>query len=143
MKRAAVLYAMLALAMAGVVDTLYLTLLHYRGTAPNCVLLEGCDVVTASEYASMGPVPLSLLGLLYYVVLVVLVWMSLLRERVIRILAALSGLGFVFSLYLLYLQVAVIGALCVYCLISLATSALIFGFSLSFFSAGFRDTNAL
>src|SRR5688572_25881489 len=62
---------MLAAALIGFADSAYLTAQHFQGVIPPCTL-EGCEQVLTSSYASIGPVPVSLLGSLYYGLLVIL-----------------------------------------------------------------------
>ena len=40
--------AFLVLSFLGFLDSAYLTVAHYRGEAPPCSLLEGCERVTNS-----------------------------------------------------------------------------------------------
>lgn len=128
-------YFLLALAMIGIADTAYLSLHVFLQTAPNC-LLVGCEAVLASAYSKFFGVPLSYLGLVYYVYMLGL---SILLaydpfSRGLKLGALLyTTIGALLSLSFIYIQGVLIGAYCQYCLISAATSFLLFGVALFHF----------
>lgn len=120
----------LVLSFLGFLDATFLTVKHYLGLRIGCSLfnINGCDVVTKSPYAAIGPVPIALLGALYYVfifVLAILYW-DLKNEKIILFVARFSIVGFAISLMLVFLQIFVIKAICLYCMGSAVTSTLIF-----------------
>lgn len=121
-------YAFLFLSAAGFLDASYLTILHYYGISAQCLLVEGCDRVLSSPYASFGAVPLALLGVLYYaaVFIVSLLYLESRNKRYLFVAAYGTAIGFFASLGLLYLQIFVIKALCFYCLVSALISTLLF-----------------
>ncbi|KKW42840.1 MAG: Vitamin K epoxide reductase [Candidatus Magasanikbacteria bacterium GW2011_GWA2_56_11] len=119
----------LAVALIGFADATYLAVNHYRGNVPPCAILRGCETVTSSSYSMLfSTVPVALLGALYYLTLLVLIVGYLDTKRLGLALAAffLTPLGFIASLYFFHLQLNVIGAWCVYCLGSIASSTLLF-----------------
>ena len=134
-------FGLVIISFIGFWDAFYLTVLHYRGEPPVCSILEGCQKVTASRYAAIGPVPVALLGVLYYLAVFLLTlghllasetsstkfWVSWFRSRNLTTLAAwLTVFGFLASLWFVYLQLFVLKALCLYCMISAASSAALF-----------------
>jgi len=114
--------------LIGFVDTAYLTWNHYFGEGIQCVLLEGCEIVLASQYSEIFSVSLSAMGLAFYIGIFVLVNIfDIYRDNLsLSLLLLLGVIGFIFSLALLYIQIFVIGALCFYCLTSLGTSTIVF-----------------
>jgi len=125
--------SVIALAIFGIIDAGYLSWARFTGSSLSCNILDGCNVVAASpESVLFGILPLSYLGLLFYVGIFVLGVLLLIKDtKVFRILLALSTLGgFLASLYFTYLQAYVINAFCIYCLTSAALSTLLFGFSI-------------
>lgn len=120
------------IALVGFADASYLAIVHFQGTTPPCSLVEGCEVVTTSRYATIGPVPIALLGSLFYfsiLVTVVAYWDS--KKRFFAAVLPLLGFsGFLVSLVLVSLQLFVIKAICLYCMGSATSSTLIFIFSL-------------
>jgi uncharacterized membrane protein len=119
----------LLLAGIGFVDATYLTMKHFLGTPVACSLLHGCEKVTTSEYSVIfGIIPLALLGLIYYVIILITTGLYLqTRNRLLfHFACTLTIFGFLTSIYLVYLQIAVIGALCIYCMGSALSSTLLF-----------------
>lgn len=112
----------------GFADATFLTVEHYLGTPIPCSILGGCDVVTNSLYSQIGPVPIALIGALYYLTLIILsiIYFDSKKEVYLKIGAYLSVSGFLVSLVLVYLQVSVIHALCLYCMISALFSTILF-----------------
>ena len=52
-------------AFLGFLDATYLTIKHYQGVLPPCSV-SGCENVLTSRYATVGTLPISLLGSVYY-----------------------------------------------------------------------------
>lgn len=126
---------------AGFLDSLYLSISYVRRIAPNCAILDGCDVVTASHYSTVGPAPLAFIGLFYYLVLLFmsLAYFTSGNEKLMKLDFYLTSLGFLASLYFVYLQVFVIEALCLYCMFSALTSTLLFIFAIMILREGFNN----
>ena len=117
----------------GFLEATYLTVEHYLGVIPPCSVINGCEKVLTSPYAAVGGVPVALAGAIYYVaiLLLTLVYLDTGNERLMVAAARLTPVGFLGSLALVYLQVFVIGALCLYCLVSAGLSAVLFGIGLA------------
>src|SRR3989344_3838897 len=113
-------------------DASYLVVQHYRGEPPSCAIFTGCETVAESKYAMVGPIPLALLGLLYYLAIFILTvaYFDTKKERLLLLAALFTIAGFIASLYFVYLQLFVIKAICLYCIISAASSTILFGFGL-------------
>lgn len=124
----ALTWMMLLLATAGFFVAFYLTVEHYLGQVPVCSFLSGCEVVTTSEYATIGPFPISLLGAGYFFV----VWVSMLallqtgRRVFLATAGGFTALGAFVAAVLLYLQFFVLEAVCIYCVTSDSISLLLF-----------------
>lgn len=124
----------LILGLAGFIDSSYLTANHYLGTALNCPILGGCETVTTSSYSKIFGAPVSLLGNIYYLAVIILAvafWDSK-KRKLLYFISYLSGAGFLASLAFTYLQFFVIKALCFYCLMSAGISTLILANSVFF-----------
>lgn len=119
------------LAVAGLLDSVYLTYLHYAGQTGICPLSNpfvDCGLVLGSPYATIGPLPVALLGVAHYSFLLLWLVMDLVRggEFFRRLVLLQSTIGAGVSAYLVYLQMAVIGSFCFFCMVSAAVSFLIF-----------------
>ena len=133
MSRTALLWLILALSFVGVADAWYLAYSALTDSALSCGInvIDGCNTVAQSEYSRLLGIPLGLYGVAFYAATFILAGVLLvLPKRILfKALFVLSVIGLAFSLYFLGLQVLVIKALCVYCLVSIALSLLIFAFA--------------
>jgi uncharacterized membrane protein len=114
----------------GFADATYLTADHYFTLPLPCSLTNGCDEVLRSVYATVGPVPLALLGAAYYLAILICAIQLYTSEHPgtiwVRALFYLSTAGLLVYGVLIYLQAAVIHAFCAYCLGSALFTLLIF-----------------
>jgi uncharacterized membrane protein len=116
-------YLILILALLGFIDATYLTVEFFSGGNVVCGLIEGCEQVLSSDYSSMFGIPLSLIGVIYYVTISIFAFILSINKNVniLKIILIVTFLGFIASVYFVYLQLFVINAICIYCI----TSALI------------------
>ena len=114
------------LALIGLADAIYLVVHHYTGRSVRCTVVQGCDEVLGSSYATLGGVPVAALGAAAYFTVFSLATLAACDYRgAARLMRVVVGAMFLFSLWLLYLQAFVIGHFCSYCLLSAAlTTAL-------------------
>jgi uncharacterized membrane protein len=107
------------LAIVGATIAGYLTWVHFAELEPFCVGGGGvCERVQSSPYASLGGVPVPVLGLVGY--LAILASLAL-ADRSVTAFLALVGAGF--SAYLTYLELKVIHAICQWCVASAVVMA--------------------
>lgn len=126
---------MVALTLVGLVDSAYLTWIHYSGSLALCLGAGGCEAVQTSRYATIGPVPVALIGLLGFVVLLggglIRLRDGLFTARAVRLtLFGASLSGTVFAAYLTYLELFVIRAVCPWCIVLAASVVAILVLSL-------------
>ena len=110
--------AAIGVALAGLGIAAYLTVVHYGGGEPVCAVAHGCATVQQSDYASLGGVPVALLGLLGYVAILVALARDGEAWRTAAAFLALAGLGF--SAWLTYVEVGILDAICIWCVGSAA-----------------------
>lgn len=115
-------------ALLGFADASYLTIEHYRGATPPCFIVSGCGTVTTSVYSQIGPIPVALLGALYYFTISLLLFLAMesRKDKPARIAFLLTPFGILASGYFLYVQIFLLKAYCLYCLGSIATSTILF-----------------
>ena len=113
-----------AVALVGLVDSVYLTLEHLSGRSVRCMVVSGCDAVLSSSYATVfGNVPLAAAGAAAYFVAFSLATLAAFGYAGARApLKILVALMLAFTLWLLYVQAFVLRAFCTYCLISAAVT---------------------
>lgn len=121
--------AILIVSFIGFSDATYLTVEHFLGNPITCSVLGGCLTVTSSSYATIGRIPVALLGSLYYAAVFILsvAYFDTKRREVLTLLAFVPIAGFLASLWFVYLQFFVIKAICLYCMISAISSTTLFG----------------
>ena len=110
-------WTLAAAAYAGLVISIYLTIVHYRGYVSPCYVVHGCETVQTSKYSVVLGVPVALVGalffgLMFYLAVGLLRSTSLTLVRVFKVLAFLGALAII-PLFLL--QAIVLKAFCTYC----------------------------
>lgn len=126
------LYILASLSVIGLADASYITYEELAGKVPPCLPLPmfNCAGVLQSAWAHFGPIPLSVLGMGFYaIVLLLTIALITLKHPPKYVRTALFGFGafgFLFSLYLFYIQAIILQAFCTFCLISAFTCTLIF-----------------
>ena len=114
--------AVAAFALVGAAIAAYLTYVHYTGGAVACST-GGCELVQNSSYSKLAGVPVSLIGLIGYLLIFASVFV---RGEVGAVVGgALTLIGFAFAMYLLYVQLAIIEAICHWCVGSDAVMAVL------------------
>ena len=110
------------LALIGAVVSGLALQVHYSTTTSPCSINEkwDCGVVNHSPYSVIEGIPVALIGIAGYLALL---WLGLARQRAVLLIASMAGLAF--SLYLAHVERDILGVWCLYCVISLATVALI------------------
>ncbi len=120
----------LAISVLGLAVSIYLTIEHYATSTvlacpENSVI--NCAKVTSSSYAEIGPVPVALLGALYFLAMTALclpVAWRMPQLDTVRIVAAATGV--VSSLYFVWVELFRIDAICLWCtVVHIATLALL------------------
>lgn len=140
-----IIVLILLVSIIGFVDATYLTVKHYNGTSINCSLIKGCDKVTTSKYSTLGNIPTSLFGAVYYLIIFIaaLAYVDAKKKFFLNCVVCLSIIGFLVSLGLIYLQIFVIGAICLYCMVSAASSTSIFVLGILVFRFLTRESDGL
>ena len=124
------LIILVTFAVLGAIDASYLTYMSYRQIPLPCTFsfFDGCNEVARSSYSKVFGVPLSLFGVIYYFLVIILLGgyffsqINLLRQLILP----LTSIGFLLSLYFIYIQAFLIGKFCAYCVFSALISAILF-----------------
>ena len=122
-------YVLVLLAVIGIVASSLALREHYRteGFAP-CDINDrwDCGIVNKSPFAVLAGVPVAAIGIAGYLIMGVLA-----LKRAYRPLLAVAIIGLGFSLYLAHIERDILGAWCIYCVISLGAISLISMLSLA------------
>jgi len=120
-------FAAAFVAIAGLADSVYLTIHHLTATPVPCDLIAGCETVLTSPYAVIAGIPLAAFGALAYFVAFSLAILAAYGNRPMWPLFGVQAVIMAaVTCCLLYLQAFVIGAFCQFCLISAVTSFFLF-----------------
>ncbi len=111
----------LGLAVIGTLLSAYLTFEHFtqnQTLACSTTATVNCQKVTESQWSSFLGIPVALLGLGFFIVMVVLCLPRLMRAPgrlwdAVRL--TLAGTGLAFALYLVFAELFHIGAICLWC----------------------------
>lgn len=139
--RRAVAWSWVALGLLGAAIASYLTYKRATGSALNCLVGDGCTVVAASPYATIGPVPLSVLGGLFFVTLaaVAAAYLATGRRQLLLLAAWMTIPGALVAWWYEYVQFYIIYAICIYCVTSAIAATAALGGGLWVLGRGRRD----
>lgn len=103
------------LAFAGLAISSYLTAVHFQGVPLVCTTKGAinCNEVLTSPYASVGPVPVAIFGLVWFAVVVFALFFPAIFPANWRRLWTWAGALTV--VYLVFTEVFRIGAICLWC----------------------------
>ena len=119
------------LAFIGMVDALYLSIKRNAGPVP-CHVTRGCTDVLTSKYSEIAGVPLSAIGLAFYLTILSLAVFKIFEDPSqplyfpVAAVFYLSGAALVVSALLVGVQAFILKAFCEYCLLSAALVLTIF-----------------
>jgi uncharacterized membrane protein len=118
----------MSLSLGGVLLASYLTWVHFDTGSLVCGLGD-CHTVQASEFATIGPIPVAALGLAMYATVLacnLVIRVKPESELPATIVAfAVALCGSVYALYLTWIEVAVIDAVCQWCVVSAGLTLLL------------------
>ena len=112
----------------GFLDATYLTVQHYFGAIPFCVITTGCETVLTSEWHKIFGIPVAFIGAIYYLFLFLLTiaYLDSGRRGLMLLAASATPIGFIASIWFVYLQFFVLKEICSYCVVSALTSTTLF-----------------
>jgi uncharacterized membrane protein len=118
---------MLVIAGLAIVLTIYLVYVHYSGARPICTSKGGdtCLKVQTSVWSKVGPIPVSLIGLIGYIA----IFFSLLapdRDEIRVLTLGMTLFGVCFSGYLTYRELFTLHEICEECVTSAVLVTLLF-----------------
>ena len=122
-------WASLAALLTGLAIAAYLTVVHYRMGILVCAVGGDCHTVQTSKYATVGPVPVAVLGLVLMATVLGL-WSLRALDRLnefsaTALIFVLLFTGLVCEGYLTYVEIWVLDAICAWCV----TFAAVLGFA--------------
>ena len=135
----------------GIIDAGFVTYEKFSGSIPPCTRGFQCETVLTSKWAMIGPVPLSMLGVLFYATFFTVNILSYLGVETLHfgkmkvplrhVMLAFGIWGAGFSLYLISIMHFILHAWCVYCLFSATNCLFLFVLSALFWWKGKARAN--
>lgn len=106
----------IVIAIAGIAIMGYLTYIHYANVQSFCDISQevSCDVVTTSIYSELFGIPVSVLGIFYFITVLWLIFYAK-AERAYRGILLLTAFALMPSLYLSLTEYVFIKSVCVLC----------------------------
>lgn len=116
------------IALAGLADATYLTVIALTGETAACAKSTGCFEVLGSSYARIAGMPVAALGVLgYFAAFTCAVFAGFGSQRAWKWFTITVWTIFAATLWLLYVQAFVLHAFCRFCLFSAALTFLLAG----------------
>jgi len=120
----------LILTVLGVLDSTYLLIYKISNNKAMCLGSGECSTVNASRYSEINGIPISLLGIIAYLLILALLILEIRKnlssDNSNLMVFGISLVGVLFSAYLTYIELFVIHAVCPFCVISAIVITLIF-----------------
>lgn len=117
----------LILSFLGFLISTYLTIMHFKNIIPPCTIAHGCETVLSSKFATIGVVPIALIGSIYYLTLIFVLELDLtFAKKTKKILILFTFLGLTVSVALVLIQAFILHAFCQWCLTSEAINLILF-----------------
>ncbi|MBK8433354.1 MAG: vitamin K epoxide reductase family protein [Chloroflexi bacterium] len=134
------------LTLPGLLIAYYLWLYHEGQIISACTVTNFFDCGRVSgpgaTYATIGPIPVAIIGLLGYAAIFVVIWaadfLPVIEKHLPELLVGLIGFALLFTLYLKALEIFVIGVICQYCLYSAIIIAIMFALAIHYLIRGRR-----
>jgi uncharacterized membrane protein len=122
------IWSIVILALIGFTDAAFLLAKRLSGTPIPCFITHGCDEVSKSPYSVMFGVPLSAWGVLFYLGtgFLAILFADTKNLFVGKLVPVATTLGFLSSCYFIYVQKFLIGAFCIYCIMSALIATILF-----------------
>jgi uncharacterized membrane protein len=123
------------LSLIGFLDATYLTLKYLNGSEVRCTILAGCKDVVTSIYATIGPVPVALLGALYsfFILMLLIKYFDGKNREILYFLRRFTVIGAIGAFGFILIQALLIGAYCIYCLVYDTSSIALFLIAFTYF----------
>lgn len=123
-------WATFGLACLGALDATYLLVYKLTNINAMCLGNGGCHDVNFSPYAEVGGIPVSVFGMVAFLVIACILILESrfknVKENGSLVIFGISLAGVAFSAYLTWLEIYVIHAICPFCMASAVIVALIF-----------------
>lgn len=122
--------ASVALAVIGVLVSVYMTIYKVTGNEGMCLGSGDCSTVNASRFSEVNGIPVAVVGVIGYLAILGVHFfehrIAFIRQNATLMLFGMGLVGFVFTVWLVYVEIAILKALCPFCVTSQVAMTLIF-----------------
>jgi len=117
----------LVFSLIGFLDSSYLAAKHFLGGIVPCSF-GNCEQVLNSPYSLIFGIPVALLGAIYYLIFfgATILYFDTKKTAILKYLSFYSIAGLAASLWFVYTQLFIIHSICEFCILSAASSTLLF-----------------
>ncbi len=107
---------LILICILGILATSYLIYTRYSSNAIcNINSYFSCSIVNESVYSTLFNIPLSILGLIYFIIILFLVKKSDKNIKYLKFAGFLTTPVLIYSLYLTYVEIAILKTVCLVC----------------------------
>ena len=122
--------ASMALALIGLLVSIYMTIYKYTGNEGMCLGSGDCSTVNASRFSEVNGIPVAVLGILGYAAILGAHYFesrnAFFTKNGTLLIFGMGLAGFVFNIWLIYVELALLKAICPFCVASQAAMTLVF-----------------
>jgi len=119
-----------ALAIAGLIVSIYMTIYKVTSNDALCLGSGDCSTVNASRYSEIYGYPVASIGIAGYLAIMLTHWYErrddFFKQNGPLLVFGMALTGFLFTVYLIYIEFMVLKAICPFCLISQVVMTVIF-----------------
>jgi uncharacterized membrane protein len=123
-------WATFGLACLGILDATYLLIYKLTNNNAMCIGSGGCHDVNFSSYSEIGGIPVSVFGIIAFLIIAGILLLEprykIVEENGALAIFGISLGGVAFTAYLTWLEVYIIHAICPFCVATAVIIALIF-----------------
>lgn len=112
--------------LIGLLVSLYLLINKWMENSYLYCPSSGCEKVSLSSYSELMGLPVSLIGVLGYLIIFNMLIFKRNNIKFSSLFLLTTGMGFLFSSYLIYTSIFKIGAICFWCTTSFAIITFLF-----------------
>lgn len=122
--------ASVALAIVGLLVSIYMTVYKYTGNDGMCLGSGECSTVNASRFSEVNGIPVAVLGIVGYAAILAVHFFenhnSFFKQNGTLLLFGMALTGFIFTVWLVYVEIALLRALCPFCVTSQVAMTILF-----------------
>jgi uncharacterized membrane protein len=119
------IFSFVVLSFLGLINAGYLVFRHYKKKSFIC-MSHDCTKVTESKWSKIFFIRNDILGVLFYLVMLMSIFLFIFYPSIKIYIFLVSGLAVLFSAFLVFIQMFKIKNYCFYCLISAIINIFIF-----------------